>query len=56
MYCAALPRRHQRAARSAGGRDVYEVLPRGDPQGVLFLAAGPDADGVQLVQVEKVKS
>jgi hypothetical protein len=25
-----------------GRYDVYEVLPRGDPQGVMFLAAGPD--------------
>jgi hypothetical protein len=31
-----------------GDRDVYEALPRGQTQGVLFLAAGPDVDGVQL--------
>jgi hypothetical protein len=32
-----------------GDREVYEVLPSGDAQGVLFLAAGQDADGVLLV-------
>jgi hypothetical protein len=32
-----------------GDRDMYEVLPRDDPQGVLFLAAGPDAEGVLAI-------
>jgi hypothetical protein len=29
-----------------GDRDVYEVLPCGDPQGTAFLPAGLDVDGV----------
>jgi hypothetical protein len=49
-----VPRRHRRAGRSAGRRDVYEVLPHGDPQGVVFLPAGPDVDGVVLVEARLV--
>ena len=35
-----------------GDRDVYEVLPENDPQGVLYLAAGPEAKG--FVEVDAV--
>jgi hypothetical protein len=34
--------------------DVCEVLPRGDPQGVLLLAAGPDVDGALLAEARMV--
>jgi hypothetical protein len=37
-----------------GDKDVYEVLPSGGPQGVLFLPAGADADGVLLVEARLV--
>jgi hypothetical protein len=33
---------------------VYEVLPRDDPQGVLFLAAGTDVAGVLTVEARLV--
>ena len=39
----AVPRRHRRTSRSAGDRDVYEVLPSDEPQGTAFLPAGLDA-------------
>ena len=35
-----------------GDRDVYEVLPLNDPQGILQLEAGPDAKGVLLVDAK----
>jgi hypothetical protein len=37
-----------------GDCDVYEILSSGDPQGVLFLAAGPDVEGVLLVEARLV--
>jgi hypothetical protein len=33
-----------------GDKDVYEVLPRDEPQGTAFLPAGLDVDGVVLVE------
>ena len=46
LYCVVLdgPRDRQ------GDCDVYTILPRGDPQGILLLPAGPDVDGVLLVE------
>ena len=32
-----------------GDRDVYEVLPENDPQGILHLQAGPEAKGFMVV-------
>jgi hypothetical protein len=37
-----------------GDRDVYEVLPCDDPQGVVFLPAGPDAEGAMTVEARLV--
>jgi hypothetical protein len=37
-----------------GDKDVYEVLPSGDPRGVAFLAAGSDPDDVLLVEARLV--
>ena len=33
-----------------GDRDVYEVLPENDPQGILQLEAGPDVKGKVVVE------
>jgi hypothetical protein len=37
-----------------GDRDMYDVLPSDDPQGILFLASGRDADDVLLVEARLV--
>ena len=37
----------QQAHRRQGDRDVYEVPPENDPQGILYLAAGPGGEGLR---------